>query len=30
MSVEVNVDTGHTRGLPRFVTALFGDTDGAA
>jgi membrane fusion protein (multidrug efflux system) len=24
MSVEVNVDTSHTRGLPRFVTALFG------
>jgi membrane fusion protein, multidrug efflux system len=24
MSVEVYVDTGHTRGLPRFLTALFG------
>jgi membrane fusion protein (multidrug efflux system) len=24
MSVEINVDTGHTRGLPRFLTALFG------
>jgi membrane fusion protein, multidrug efflux system len=24
MSVEVEVDTGHPRGLPRFVTALFG------
>jgi membrane fusion protein, multidrug efflux system len=24
MSVEVEVDTGHARGLPRFVTALFG------
>jgi membrane fusion protein, multidrug efflux system len=23
MSVEVNVDTGHARGLPRFLTALF-------
>jgi membrane fusion protein, multidrug efflux system len=23
MSVEVNVDTGHTRGLPHFLTALF-------
>jgi membrane fusion protein, multidrug efflux system len=23
MSVEVNVDTGHARGLPRFMTALF-------
>ncbi len=30
MSVEVNVDTGHTRGLPRFVTALFGGASGAA
>jgi len=25
MSVEVEVDTGHTRGLPHFLTALFGD-----
>jgi membrane fusion protein (multidrug efflux system) len=24
MSVEVGVDTGHTRGLPHFLTALFG------
>src|ERR1700736_5253218 len=24
MSVEVNVDTGHTRGLPHFLAALFG------
>jgi membrane fusion protein, multidrug efflux system len=24
MSVEVDVDTGHTRGLPHFATALFG------
>jgi membrane fusion protein, multidrug efflux system len=24
MSVEVEVDTGHRRGLPRFLTALFG------
>jgi membrane fusion protein (multidrug efflux system) len=24
MSVVVDVDTGHTRGLPRFLTALFG------
>jgi membrane fusion protein, multidrug efflux system len=24
MSVEVDVDTGHRRGLPRFLTALFG------
>jgi membrane fusion protein (multidrug efflux system) len=24
MSVEVDVDTGHVRGLPHFVTALFG------
>jgi membrane fusion protein, multidrug efflux system len=24
MSVEVEVDTGHARGLPRFVTVLFG------
>ena len=26
MSVEVNVDTGHQRGLPQFLTALFGQT----
>jgi membrane fusion protein (multidrug efflux system) len=24
MSVEISVDTGHTNGLPRFLTALFG------
>jgi hypothetical protein len=24
MSLEVNVDTGHTRGLPHFLAALFG------
>jgi membrane fusion protein (multidrug efflux system) len=24
MSVEVNVDTGHTRGWSHFLTALFG------
>jgi multidrug resistance efflux pump len=24
MSVEVNVDTGHARGLPHFLAALFG------
>ena len=24
MSVEVDVDTGHARGLPHFLTALFG------
>jgi hypothetical protein len=23
MSVEVDVDTGHARGLPHFLTALF-------
>jgi membrane fusion protein, multidrug efflux system len=26
MSVEVEVDTGHARGLPHFITALFGRT----
>jgi membrane fusion protein (multidrug efflux system) len=26
MSVEVNVDTGHQRGLPQFLMALFGQT----
>lgn len=25
MSVEVNVDTGHVRGIPQFLTALFGN-----
>jgi membrane fusion protein (multidrug efflux system) len=29
MSVEVDVDTGHTRGLPHFLTALFGGGGGA-
>jgi membrane fusion protein, multidrug efflux system len=24
MSVEVDVDTGHARGLPHFLAALFG------
>jgi hypothetical protein len=24
MSVEADVDTGHARGLPHFLTALFG------
>ena len=24
MSVEVNVDTGHARGFPSFITGLFG------
>jgi membrane fusion protein, multidrug efflux system len=24
MSVEVNVDTGHARGFPGFITGLFG------
>jgi membrane fusion protein, multidrug efflux system len=27
MSVEVNVDTGHARGLPHFLTALFGHSE---
>jgi membrane fusion protein, multidrug efflux system len=27
MSAEVDVDTGHTRGLPHFLTALFGSND---
>ncbi|HEV2978331.1 MAG TPA: HlyD family secretion protein [Casimicrobiaceae bacterium] len=30
MSVEVNVDTGHARGLPRFLTALFVHVRGSA
>jgi membrane fusion protein, multidrug efflux system len=25
MSVVVDIDTGHTRGLPHFLAALFGD-----
>jgi membrane fusion protein, multidrug efflux system len=28
MSVEVDVDTGHVRGLPHFLTAWFGHADG--
>jgi membrane fusion protein (multidrug efflux system) len=28
MSVEVDVETGHTRGLPRFLTVLFGQPRG--
>jgi membrane fusion protein (multidrug efflux system) len=27
MSVEVDVDTGHSRGLPHFLAAVFGGTD---
>jgi hypothetical protein len=30
MSVEVDVDTGHARGLPRFLTTLFGHGQGSA
>jgi membrane fusion protein (multidrug efflux system) len=30
MSLEVNVDTGHARGLPQFLTALFGRNQGRA
>jgi membrane fusion protein, multidrug efflux system len=30
MSVEVDVDTGHARGLPHFLTALFGHTHRSA
>jgi hypothetical protein len=26
MSVEVDVDTGHERGLPHFLDSLFGGT----
>ena len=29
MSVEVSVDTGHKRGLPHFLTALFGGGRGS-
>src|SRR6266446_2538577 len=29
MSVEVDVDTGHQRGLPQFLTALFGRAHGS-
>jgi membrane fusion protein (multidrug efflux system) len=30
MSVEVAVDTGHSRGLPHFLASLFGETHGKA
>ncbi|MGH6714768.1 MAG: HlyD family secretion protein [Bradyrhizobium sp.] len=30
MSVEVSVDTGHARGLPHFLSALFGNKHGSA
>jgi len=30
MSVEVDVDTGHQRGLPQFLTALFGRAHGSS
>jgi membrane fusion protein, multidrug efflux system len=30
MSVEIEVDTGHARGLPHFLTALFGRKGGSA
>jgi membrane fusion protein, multidrug efflux system len=30
MSLEVNVDTGHARGLPHFLAALFGPDQGRA
>jgi membrane fusion protein (multidrug efflux system) len=30
MSLEVNVDTGHARGLPHFLAALFGRNHGRA
>ena len=30
MSVEVDVDTGHSRGLPQFVAALFGRAHGSS
>jgi membrane fusion protein (multidrug efflux system) len=29
MSVELNVDTGHARGLPSFITDLFGSAEAA-
>ncbi|WP_244549486.1 HlyD family secretion protein [Bradyrhizobium erythrophlei] len=29
MSVELNVDTGHARGLPGFITELFGSSEGS-
>jgi membrane fusion protein (multidrug efflux system) len=30
MSVEVDVDTGHSRGVPQFLTALFGRAHGSS
>ena len=30
MSVEVDVNTGHARGLPNFLTALFGHSQRSA
>jgi membrane fusion protein (multidrug efflux system) len=30
MSVEVDVDTGHSRGLPQFLAALFGRAHGSS
>jgi membrane fusion protein (multidrug efflux system) len=30
MSVELDVNTGHARGLPHFLTAWFGHRHGAA
>jgi hypothetical protein len=30
MSAEVDIDTGHARGLPRFLAALLGWKDGRA
>jgi membrane fusion protein (multidrug efflux system) len=27
MSVEVGVDTGHSRGLPHFLAGLFGESN---
>jgi membrane fusion protein, multidrug efflux system len=30
MSLEVNVDTGHARGLPHFLAALVGRNQGRA
>jgi membrane fusion protein (multidrug efflux system) len=30
MSVEVDVDTGHARGLPHFLSGLFGRTERGA
>jgi hypothetical protein len=30
MSVEIDVDTGHARGLPHLLTALFDRSQGGA